>query len=256
MLNPKENKFAMSSLEGKIFNIHDDMTYFSMKDTGTIKDLTGSYTKEIEKKGKQRYGADIRAVHCFACNKPPKYDGEIKKDIACWERWVYIYFPNKFEKLLTFYDDNFTPENLSGFLNKVLDYVLDIGHDKKLVCNYSYTDVRNTWAKCADPVYRFINENMIKSETSTMYYNKDLFLGLIKAWAKDQGEGEDEEIPNTITMLSQNIDICGIDKNTRVTEEKSGMEQHVYGLPYIWKNDSKFKDFIPRVIPVRKQVKF
>jgi len=144
MLNPKENKFALSSLEGKIFNIHDDMTYFSLKDTGTIKDLTGSYTKEIEKKGKQRYGADIRAVHCFACNKPPKYDGEIKKDVAFWERWVYIYFPNRFEKVLTFYDDNFTQEKLSGFLNRVLDYVLEMGHDKKLVCNYSYADVRNT----------------------------------------------------------------------------------------------------------------
>lgn len=255
MLNPKENKFALSSLEGKIFNIHDDMTYFSMKDTGTIKDLTGSYTKEIEKKGKQRYGADIRAVHCFACNKPPQYDGEIKKDIAFWERWVYIYFPNKFEKLLTFYDDNFTPENLSGFLNRVLDYVLDIGHDRKLVCNYSYADVRSTWAKCADPVYRFVNENMCPSKT-TMFYDKEEFLKLIQAWAKDQGEGEDEEIPGSVTMLSKNIDICGIDTDARVTDEKTQVQTRAYGLPYRWKEDSLYKDKIPAIVPLKKQAKF
>lgn len=255
MLNPKENKFAMSSLEGKMFNIHDDMTYFSMKDTGTIKDLTGSYTKEIEKKGMQRYGADIRAVHCFACNKPPKYDEEIKKDIAFWERWVYIYFPNRFEKLLTFYDDNFTPDNLSGFLNKVLDYVLDIGHDKKLVCNYNYAEIRATWAKCADPIYRFINENMTLSKNPMYYYKEDV-LDTIKEWARDQGEGEDEEIPTTIIMLSKSIAICGGDIDARITEEKSGMEQRVYGLPYTWKEDSLYKDKIPVVIPRRKQSKF
>lgn len=253
MLNPKENKFALSSLEGKIFNIHDDMTYFSLKDTGTIKDLTGSYTKEIEKKGKQRYGADIRAVHCFACNKPPKYDGEIKKDVAFWERWVYIYFPNRFEKVLTFYDDNFTQENLSGFLNKVLDYVLEMGHDKKLVCNYSYADVRNTWAKCADPVFRFVSENMTLAETQ-MYYRKEDFLDLIKAWAKDQGEDEDEEVPATVSKLSQTIDICSIDKDAQITEEKTGMDARVYGIPYTWKEESVYKDKKQQVVQLKKQM--
>lgn len=51
MLNPKENKFALSSLDGKIFNIHDDMTFFSMKDTGTFKNLTGSYFTKSRKRG-------------------------------------------------------------------------------------------------------------------------------------------------------------------------------------------------------------
>ena len=258
MLNPKENKFALSSLEGKIFNIHDDMTYFSLKDTGTIKDLTGSYTKEIEKKGKQRYGADIRAVHCFACNKPPKYDGEIKKDVAFWERWVYIYFPNRFEKVLTFYDDNFTQENLSGFLNRVLDYVLEMGHDKKLVCNYSYADVRSTWAKCADPVFRFVTENMTKinENEKPMYYRKEDFLELIKTWARDQGEDEDEEVPATVIMLSKTIDICGIDSDARVTEEKTRTSIHVYGIPYKWKEESVYKDMKPQVIQLKTQAKF
>jgi primase-polymerase (primpol)-like protein/phage/plasmid-associated DNA primase len=252
MLNPKENKFALSSLEGKIFNIHDDMAYFSMKDTGTIKNLTGSYHHEIEKKGKPRYEADIRAVHCFACNKPPKYDGEIKKDIAFWERWVYIYFPNRFEKVLTFYDDNFTSENLSGFLNRVLDYVLEMGYDKKLVCNYSYTDVRNKWAKCADPVYRFVSENMTRAERP-MYYKKEDFLELIKEWAKDQGEGEDEEVPSTVTMLSQTIDICSIDKDAQVIDEKTGMDTRVYGIPYTWKEESVYKNKKQQVISLKRQ---
>jgi len=116
-----------------------------------------------------------------------------------------------------------------------------MGHDKKLVCNYSYADVRSTWAKCADPIFRFVSENMTPAETQ-MYYRKEDFLDLIKAWAKNQGEDEDEEVPATVTKLSQTIDICNIDKDAQITEEKTGMDIRVYGIPYTWKGESIYKD--------------
>jgi putative DNA primase/helicase len=264
LLNPKENKFSLSSLEGKIFNIHDDMSYFSLRDTGTFKLVTGGYIIEIESKGKKRYTADIRAVHGFACNNPPKYDKDVKKDKAFWERWVYINFPNHFEKNPTFYQDNFTPKNLSGFLNKVLDTVLEIGHNKKLLSAYSYAEIRDKWAKCADPVYRFVTENMdpMQEGERPIYFNKDDFLSLLKIWAGDQGEEED--IPATVTMLSKNIEICRIDPDAKVTTG-AGVREHVYGVPYKWKKNSKYNPTnnqklqergIKEVIPLKEQAKF
>ena len=73
-------------------------------------------------------------------------------------------------------------------------------------------------------------------------------MELIKEWAKNQGE-DAEDVPATVTMLSQTVDICNIDKDAQVTEEKTGMDIRVYGIPYIWKEESIYKDKKQQIIP-------
>jgi len=94
---------------------------------------------------------------------------------------------------------------------------------------------------------------MTLAETQ-MYYRKEDFLDLIKAWAKDQGEDEDEEVPATVSKLSQTIDICSIDKDAQITEEKTGMDARVYGIPYTWKEESVYKDKKQQVVQLKKQM--
>jgi phage/plasmid-associated DNA primase len=43
-LNTAENRFKLASLVGKIFNLHDDLRSFPLKDVGTFKRVTGAYS--------------------------------------------------------------------------------------------------------------------------------------------------------------------------------------------------------------------
>jgi DNA primase/putative DNA primase/helicase len=120
-------------------------------------------TVDVEKKGIQSFQADIRGVHVYACNKPPTAaDKDVKNDEAFWNRWEYVLFSNKFAMDPEFKNRNFTDANFSGYLNKVIETALKIGKENKLLKVSSYSEVRQIWIKCAEPVYVFITENMNK----------------------------------------------------------------------------------------------
>lgn len=125
-LNQEKSRFKTAGLIGKLFNIHDDLSNIPLKDAGVIKNLTGSYSHDVEIKGIQAFRAHITAVHIFAYNQPSTFDREIEMDNGFWSRWVYVYFPNSFKRDPKFHSRIFTPKNLSGFFNGVLATVIKI----------------------------------------------------------------------------------------------------------------------------------
>lgn len=255
-LNQSVHRYKSAGLIGKLFNVHDDLQSFPMKDTGFLKKLTGAYSHDVEIKGVQPFEAKLTAVHVFACNDPPKIDNkEVKKDEAFWGRWEYVRFPNHFEKDMTFYARTFTPENLSGFLLSVVEAALKIGKENRLLKASNYAEVRDTWAKCSEPVYQFITENMDKSENGeTMYFDKGEMLALIRKWGNEK-QLEDDDLPSTKESLTKTLVICGVSAG-KPTSLETGTQVPAYAFPYTWRKDSKWQAKIKNIELKKEQAKF
>ncbi|MHC1575968.1 MAG: DUF5906 domain-containing protein [Methanosarcinaceae archaeon] len=244
-----DNRFAKANLEGKILNVYDDMSDIPMSDTGVFKTLTGKKSHSVEKKGKQAYMAPIGAVHVFTCNAPPSFDKKIKNDTAFWERWEYVYFPYTFPKDANFTKCVFTPENLSGFLNRVLKMVVDLKQNG-LIVKSTAGEVRERWSFNSDPLYQFMQES-IDFEKERMFVDKDEFREAVIRW----GHAYDVDlakIPTTKTGLTQTIDKYEVFPRRIV--DANGVQVEVYELPGTWKLGAKFT--APRIAQKTEQSMF
>jgi len=69
------------------------------------------------------------------------------------------------------HDEVFTPETCSAYFNLVLDVVASTYQTGRLSVKSSAYEVRDAWQTNSDPLYRFITENMDRSEAG--YVLKD-----------------------------------------------------------------------------------
>ncbi|MDG6245095.1 MAG: bifunctional DNA primase/polymerase [Methanolobus sp.] len=230
-----DNRFAKASLEGKTLNIFDDLSDIPMSETGTFKTLTGKRWHSIEKKGKQAYMAPLGALHVFTCNAPPSFDKKVKNDTAFWDRWEYVFFPYFFEKDPGFTVRMFTPENLSGFLYRVIKNMIDIKRNG-LKVRSSAGEVREMWSYNSDPVYQFFQEGIDFERKAVNVSKEDLLDSIIRwALANDVDTGK---IPSTTTGLTQSIDKYEVYARRPVDE--NGIRVHTYELPGAWKHNFAF----------------
>ena len=183
------NRFALAELEGKIFNVYDDLSNIPLNDAGVFKTLTGKREQRIERKHNDGYNAILSAVHVYTCNKPPEFDTHMQNDTAFWGRWEYVRFPNHFDRDAFFYDRVFTPENMECMFIKTLEHVVKI-RKEGLQVNSKPNEVREKWSFNSDPLYQFIMENMELSERE-ITLNKNDFLEAYTRWCTstdvDQG---------------------------------------------------------------------
>ncbi|WP_440951484.1 DUF5906 domain-containing protein [Methanococcoides sp. FTZ1] len=236
------DRFSKANLEGKVMNVYDDMSDIPLKEGGIIKTLTGGAWHWIERKNQQGYDAKINAVHCYACNTPPDVS-KLQKDTAFWGRAELIYFPNIFEVDPGFYDRVFTPEHISGFFNKVLDTVIQI-RNKGLLCSSSPSEVLERWNYNADPLFRFLDDNMVESQRP-MYFDKDDFLRLYHIYCEKEDVDESRR-PNNVGTLSQHLFKYGINDVQRTAS--NGKRGKMYEIYRRWKPDSIYQNKIGRVI--------
>lgn len=229
-----QDRFCLASMEGKLFNIYDDLDDVPMQNSTVLKTLTGFDMHDVERKGVDAYRARIFCVHVYTCNRPPETPERVQNDAAFWERWEYITFPNYFPVDPGWYDRVLTPENCSAFLNRVLDLAVEIMRQGGLVIKSNAYDVRDRWKTNSDPIYKFIQENMDRSETGHVHKQEmyDAFL----AFAHTEGVGE-SKIPLTLDMFAQAIFKYGFSP-ARVRIDK----KRVYVFQgYVWKSSSQYK---------------
>jgi len=162
------DRFFMAPLEGKLFNLYDELADIPLHNTEALKKLTGGFYHEIEKKRIDSYEGRIFAVHVFSCNKPPSVDERYQDDTAFWDRWEYVIFPHVFDKDPTFNARYYTPENISGFFNAVLKTVILIRKNGLLLTESSAFETRNRWNYNSDPLYRFLEENLEKDQNGAI----------------------------------------------------------------------------------------
>jgi DNA primase catalytic core len=246
------DRFAIADLEGKPLNCYDDLADIPLKEGGIFKTLTGKYFHRVQKKGQQAYNAKIKAVHVYTCNTPPTFSDSIANDTAFWERWEFINFTNLFEIDPYFYDRTFTPENLSGFFNQVLETVIEIKTKGKLLIDSAAGEVREKWQSNADPLYKFIDGYFTKEPSKTIYLDKTRFLHSYVKYCNEK-KVDPGKIPGSVTMFTKLL--FKYDIATKQIKTDGVQQPWVYCLPYSWKEPSS-PYYVEPIARQTEQMKF
>lgn len=243
-LDKLTQRFQIASIEGKLLNLHDDMSYFTLSDTGTFKTLTGRRQHDVERKGVQPYTAILDAVHVFTTNMPAKFDARVKADEAFWERWSFDTFENKYAMKGDFKAEVFTPENMTAFLNDIIEEMLKIGKNAKLSTNVDLYDTREKWMLAGNPLYKMVKELMEreiltnknsgdKAARGTAVIKEEL-LKILQIWCLDKGI-DDRAIPDSLKDLTNLVDACGWESDEKRLFENHTEQTRCYVIPYKWK---------------------
>lgn len=153
-----EGRFAVAELFGKLANIYADIPAKPVSYAGVFKMLTGGDLIKAEKKYKNPFYFVNRAKLIFSCNEYPE-----TRDMtsAFWRRWIIIEFPNKFQRNENLIKELTDEEELSGFLNKVLEARTRI-LIKGVTITKTMEDVKNEWMTRANSVWGFVNNCLVE----------------------------------------------------------------------------------------------
>lgn len=238
-------RFQLASLEGRLLNMHDDMGYFTLSDTGTFKTLTGKNQHDVERKGVQPYTANLSAVHVFTTNTPAKFDGRVKADEAFWERWNFITFSRNFAITGDFKQVQFTPENRTALLNHIVKMMLRMGKEKRLPVEADWYDVREKWMLAGNPLYSMVNELMDPAireidsndkRTKGTAFIKEELLKLLQKWCMTNNM-DSRAIPDSVKDLTGLVEACGWETEAKKKFTNSGKDYtHCYIIPFVWKD--------------------
>ena len=147
------DRFRLAELDGKILNAYADLSDQKIRDTGIFKMLTGGDLLTVERKHRDPYQMQNKALLLFSANRYPKIDAG---DEAFWDRWIALEFSNVFSVDTTFEGRTFTETNISGFLNLVLERM-----QKIITSAIKVTDsVEHQWLNDASSCHRFIADEL------------------------------------------------------------------------------------------------
>ena len=231
------NRFVTGSLENKVINRCDDLADIPLRNVGPFKTLTGGFSHQIERKYERDYPGRITAVHCFATNMPPEVPDNVAFDSAFWGRFIYLRFNNVFEVDPGFPDRVFTPKNMAGALNRILQEAFTIRTTGRLTFDQDPGAVKDEWQMAANPFERFISSEMEPVKDAVLFDKGKLFRQFL-AWC-DENEISPRKVPGTLTSFTQLIFSSGF-KPVR----RGKMREQVYEARYAWRAGSRFREMI------------
>jgi phage/plasmid-associated DNA primase len=258
-LDKLAQRFQIASIEGKVLNMHDDMGYFTLSDTGMFKTLTGRRKHDIERKGVQPYTANLDGVHVFSTNMPAKFDARIKADEAFWERWSFITFNRSYLMNGNFSAETFTPENMTAFLNFIIEEMLKIGKNGKLSSDVDLYEAREKWMLAGNPLYKMVTELMEreiltiensgeKGSKGTAIIKEEL-LKILQTWCL-KNDIDDRAVPDSLKDLTSLVDACGWDVDEQRVFKCSEERKRCYVIPYKWKRTAEAFKYSTKVTDV------
>lgn len=228
------DRFCLANLEGKLFNIYDDLDDVPLQNSSVLKAITGDDTHYVEKKGIDAYEARIFAVHLYTCNRPPSTPERVQNDAAFWGRWEFLTFSNYFEVNPKWYDQVLTPAACSAYFNLVLEMTISIYRAGELPVKSSAFEVRDSWQTNSDPLYKFITENMDRSEAGYALKD-DTYTGFLN-FARTENVPP-SKIPGTLETFAKAVFKYGFSP-ARVRVD--GARAQVF-RGYTWKSTSQYK---------------
>lgn len=168
-----EDKFVKALLEGKLINLDDEAPVsFPMDESREIKSITGGKRHTINPKGIRQYQGIITALLVFAGNQFPKCHIP-ESDEAFWKRWDVLHFNHVFDVNEKFGKLIFTPENLSGFFNKVIEKLFEI-NDFGIKRLSSPEKVYMEWQYSSNSVFKFIKDAMVETQVPYTHFKSEL----------------------------------------------------------------------------------
>jgi len=176
------NRFATSSLFGKLLNASADISAKALSRTGKFKELTGGDYIEAEAKFKDSFNFTNYAKFLFSANKLPKAEDD---SYAFYRRWLLISFPNTFTGKKCDPDllDKLTaPDELSGLLNWVIEGLQRLIENGEFSYNKTVEEVMEQYKLLSDPIYAYCSE-FLKCQVGNHILKDELYKHYIK-WAK------------------------------------------------------------------------
>lgn len=173
-------RFAKAKLYQKHGNLCSELGAREIKDTGTLKQLTGEdmiFARELYKNG---FSFRNFAKLMFACNLLPEIGD---KTLAMNERIAVLEFPNAFERGTPECDPNITdklttPEEISGILNWMIDGLKRLLKNKKFSDYRNFENVADYLKQSQDPVNMFTTTYIVSNADGVIQkehlYNKYL----------------------------------------------------------------------------------
>lgn len=225
------NRFSTSSLPDKFMNCYDDLDDMGgLKNVGDFNNLIGSFNHAVEAKLCRRKTEKVSCVHFFTCNRPPLLENKrTRTNRAFWERWVYLRFNNSGFKIDPYFQKkNFTPENISGFLNEVLEYVVRIRNDPDAFKRMDYEAVLDNWSVTSDPIMSYVADCFYEVRGGALTkFDKDRVLASYKEYCIAM-DIDDVHGIETVTKLSQRLFEEGFQAG------RGKRAEHVYQAPLAW----------------------
>jgi len=153
-----DNRFSMAQLADKLANIFPDLPASGIRDSATIKGLTGGDVMQAEHKFEKPFNLQNTAKLIFSANKAPRLNEDSD---AIWRRLVIVDFPNQFmgaKADSNLIDKLTTPEELSGLLNAALGALQRLRQQKAFTVGASMESVRRKYLLNSNPVPVFVEE--------------------------------------------------------------------------------------------------
>ena len=171
----QRDQYSVSGLFGKMLNIAGDIGNRDLKDTSNFKALTGRSLLTANRKFLDRLKFVNYAKMIFACNElPTVYDNSV----GFWDRWILIEFPYTFvtqkeydeaieKNNLKVRDEQIiekiiTEDELSGFLNKLLDNLDNLLKNRNFTYSNNADEVKTIWIRKSSSITAFCMDNIIE----------------------------------------------------------------------------------------------
>ncbi len=186
-----QQRFRSTGLIDKLANIVADLPSKAIKDTGKIKELTGNDLTGAEIKHGKSFQFTNTAKLIFSCNELPWISPDT--DDAFYERVKFVRFPNTFNESTMDREldkKTTTDDELSGFLNLVLNNLFEMVANKSFNARSSADENRQIWERMMDgsSVTNFLNSSRVKRCQG--WVDKKKFYQAYVAWC-----GNNDEIP-------------------------------------------------------------
>ena len=179
------DKFAVSKLLGKYLNISPDVSEDEIKHTGKLKALTGNEIIDAREIYQSSFQFRNRAKLTCAANKPPRTPDVTR---AWFRRMLFVICDRIFtpaEQDPHLIESLTTPEELSGFLNLMLDGMDRLLKNGKFSREETPDEVQAKYDLMSDPVTAFIEDCVIQ-ETGAKIGKEELYRAF-RTYCKNRG---------------------------------------------------------------------
>jgi putative DNA primase/helicase len=180
-----ENNFASASLVGKMANIDADLSSQAIRQTGTLKKMTGNDSIPAEFKFRQAFDFKNYAKMIFSANQIPITPDESD---AFFSRFLIINFPNQYLGAKAnpyLIDELTTQEEMSALLSLVLKRlprVLKYGISSQSTIQDSY----EKYMQSSNPIRLFTESAIIQINDESNYETKEAVYNAYERFCTDK----------------------------------------------------------------------
>lgn len=158
-------RFAVSSLYGRLANLYPDLPAKALKNTGIFKMVTGNDMIEAEKKYGGRFSFRNYAKLIFSANKVPEVEDDTD---AFFRRWIIINFPRQFtdeDKDPFILEKISTDEEMSGLFNWALEGLERLTTRGSFTHSKSTDTLRDQYERMSSPILAFVKDCLVQDSS-------------------------------------------------------------------------------------------